>query len=386
MTRITDYGLFSVPPRWLFLRVETSDGLVGWGEPIVEGRSRTVAAAVRELMETYLLGENPARIEDHWQTMYRGGFYRGGPVLMSAIAGIDQALWDVKGRSFDAPIYDLLGGRARERVRVYQWIGGDRPEGVARAAEKKVEAGFDALKMNATAELRRIDSPATVAAAVERVASVREAVGPDVDIGVDFHGRASKSMAKRLASALEPSDPLFIEEPVRPEQADALPGIAAHTTIPIAAGERLFSRWDFKPLFEQGVIDVIQPDLSHAGGITEVKKIASMAEAYDVALAPHCPLGPIALASCLQVDACSPNALIQEQSLDIHYNEGSDVLDYLVAPSVFEFEDSYVSLPDGPGLGIEVDEQHVRERAAEAGETDWHNTVWRHPDGSVAEW
>jgi len=386
MTRITDYELFSVPPRWLFLRIETSNGLVGWGEPIVEGRSRTVAAAVRELMETYLLGENPARIEDHWQTMYRGGFYRGGPVLMSAIAGIDQALWDVKGRSFDAPIYDLLGGRARERVRVYQWIGGDRPEGVARAAEKKVEAGFDALKMNATAELRRIDSPATVAAAVERVASVREAVGPEVDVGVDFHGRASKSMAKRLASALEPSDPLFIEEPVRPEQADALPGIAAHTTIPIAAGERLFSRWDFKPLFEQGVIDVIQPDLSHAGGITEVKKIASMAEAYDVALAPHCPLGPIALASCLQIDACSPNALIQEQSLDIHYNEGSDVLNYLVAPSVFEFEDGYVSLPDGPGLGIEVDEQHVRGRAAEAGETDWHNPVWRHPDGSVAEW
>jgi galactonate dehydratase len=386
MTRITDYELFSVPPRWLFLRVETSDGLVGWGEPIVEGRSRTVAAAVRELMETYLLGEDPARIEDHWQTMYRGGFYRGGPVLMSAIAGIDQALWDVKGRSFDAPIYDLLGGRARERVRVYQWIGGDRPEGVARAAEEKIDAGFDALKMNATAELRRIDSPATVAAAVERVASVREAVGPEVDVGVDFHGRASKSMAKRLASALEPSDPLFIEEPVRPEQADALPGIAAHTTIPIATGERLFSRWDFKPLFEQGVIDVIQPDLSHAGGITEVKKIASMAEAYDVALAPHCPLGPIALASCLQVDACSPNTLIQEQSLGIHYNEGSDVLDYLVAPSVFEFEDGYVSLPDGPGLGIEVDEQHVRERAAEAGETDWHNPVWRHPDGSVAEW
>jgi galactonate dehydratase len=386
MTRITGYELFSVPPRWLFLRVETSNGLVGWGEPIVEGRSRTVAAAVRELMETYLLGEDPARIEDHWQTMYRGGFYRGGPILMSAIAGIDQALWDIKGQSFDAPIYELLGGRARERVRVYQWIGGDRPEGVARAAEEKIDAGFDALKMNATAELRRIDSPATVAAAVERVASVREAVGPDVDIGVDFHGRASKSMAKRLASALEPSDPLFIEEPLLPEQTDALPAVAAHTTIPIATGERLFSRWDYKPLFEQGVLDIIQPDLSHTGGITEVKKIAGMAEAYDVALAPHCPLGPIALASCLQVDACSPNALIQEQSLDIHYNEGSDVLDYLADPSVFEFEDGYVSLPDGPGLGIEIDEEYVREQAAEAGEIDWHNPVWRHPDGSVAEW
>jgi len=383
MTRITGYELFSVPPRWLFLRVETSDGLVGWGEPVVEGRSRTVEAAVRELMDTYLLGESPARIEDHWQTMYRGGFYRGGPILMSAIAGIDQALWDIKGKRFDAPIYDLLGGKARERVRVYQWIGGDRPDGVARAAEEKVEAGFTALKMNATAELRRIDTPETVAAATERVSSVREAVGPGIDVGVDFHGRASKSMAKRLAKALEPYDPLFVEEPVLPEHADALPEIAAHTTIPIATGERLFSRWDFKPLFEQGVVDVIQPDLSHAGGISEVQKIASMAEAYDVAMAPHCPLGPIALASCIQVDACSPNVLIQEQSLDIHYNESSDVLDYLADRSVFDFQDGYVSLPDGPGLGIEVSEETVRERS---GEIDWHNPVWRHEDGSVAEW
>jgi galactonate dehydratase len=383
MTRIIDYELFSVPPRWLFLRVETSDGIVGWGEPVVEGRSRTVAAAVRELMDTYLLGEDSSRIEDHWQTMYRGGFYRGGPVLMSAIAGIDQALWDIKGKRFDAPVYELLGGRARERVRVYQWIGGDRPEGVARAAEEKVAEGFSALKMNATAELRRIDSPAAVAAAEERVSSVREAVGPEVDIGVDFHGRASKSMAKRLASALEPAEPFFIEEPVLPEHAEALPEIVAHTTTPIATGERLFSRWDFRDLFEQGVVDVIQPDLSHAGGITEVKKIASMAEAYDVAMAPHCPLGPIALASCLQVDACSPNVLIQEQSLDIHYNDGSDVLDYLADRSVFDFREGYVTLPDRPGLGIEVNEEYVREQA---GTVDWHNPVWRHEDGSVAEW
>jgi len=380
---ITDYELFEVPPRWLFLRLETGDGTVGWGEPVVEGRVHTVRAAVEELLENYLLGEDPRRIEDHWQTMYRGGFYRGGPVLMSAIAGIDQALWDIKGKYFDAPVYELLGGKARDRVRVYQWIGGDRPAEVGRAAEEQVEAGFTALKMNATPELERVDSPAKIREAEERLAEVREAVGDEVDIGVDFHGRVAKSMAKRLAAALEPYEPMFIEEPVLPEHNDALPEIAAHTTTPIATGERMYSRWDFKEVLESQAVDVIQPDLSHAGGITEVKKIASMAEAYDVALAPHCPLGPIALASCVQVDACTPNAVIQEQSLDIHYNETSDVLDYLADSSVFEYDDGYVELPETPGLGVEIDEKVVRERA---GEVNWHNPVWRHDDGSVAEW
>jgi galactonate dehydratase len=380
---ITEYELFEVPPRWLFLKVTTSNGTVGWGEPVVEGRAKTVRAAVKELMDGYLLGEDPSAIEDHWQTMYRGGFYRGGPVLMSAIAGIDQALWDIKGKRFDAPVYDLLGGKARDRVRVYQWIGGDRPADVGAAAEEKVEAGFTALKMNATEEMRRVDSPAAVDAARERLAEVRAAVGDEVDVGVDFHGRVAKSMAKRVAQALEPYDPMFIEEPVLPEHNDALPEIARHTTTSIATGERMYSRWDFKELFEQGVVDVIQPDLSHAGGISEVKRIASMAEAYDVAMAPHCPLGPIALASCIQVDACTPNAFIQEQSLDIHYNETSDVLNYLADPAVFEYEDGYVDLPEGPGLGIDVDEATVRERA---GDVDWHNPVWRHDDGSVAEW
>ena len=384
MSTIADYELFAVPPRWLFLRLETDDGLVGWGEPIVEGRAKTVRAAVEELVTTTLLGEDPAHIEDHWQAMYRGGFYRGGPVLMSAIAGIDQALWDLKGKRFGAPIHELLGGRVRDRVRVYQWIGGDRPADVGEAAAEKVDAGFTALKMNATAALRRVDTPRSVGDARDRLAEVRDAVGDDVDVAVDFHGRASKSMAKRLASALEPYEPLFIEEPVLPEHNDALPEIAAHTTIPIATGERMYSRWDFKAVFEQGVVDVIQPDLSHAGGITEVRKIAAMAEAYDVALAPHCPLGPIALAACLQVDACTPNALIQEQSLDIHYNADEDVLDYLADPDVFDYEDGYVAIPDAPGLGIELDEAYVRERA-DTGE-DWHSPVWRHDDGSIAEW
>lgn len=381
---IRDYELFEVPPRWLFLKVETANGTVGWGEPVVEGRSKTVRTAVEELMDNYLLGEDASRIEHHWQRMYRGGFYRGGPVLMSAIAGIDQALWDLKGKQFGAPVYDLLGGNALERVRVYQWIGGDEPADVGEEAAKRKEAGLTAAKMNATPKLRRIDTPEAVEQVRERVREVREAVGPGFDIGVDFHGRVSKSMAKRVAAAIEEFDPMFIEEPVLPENNEALPDIAQHTTTSIATGERMYSRWDFKPLLEQGVVDVIQPDLSHAGGITEVKKIASMAEAYDVALAPHCPLGPIALASCLQVDATAANTLIQEQSLNIHYNETNDVLDYLADPGVFDYADGYVDLPDEPGLGVEIDEAYVRERAEE--DVDWHNPVWYREDGSVAEW
>jgi galactonate dehydratase len=381
---IRDYELYEVPPRWLFLKIETADGTVGWGEPVVEGRSATVKTAVMELMDNYLLGEDPTDIEHHWQRMYRGGFYRGGPVLMSAIAGVDQALWDIKGKQFGAPVSELLGGNALEKVRIYQWIGGDEPADVGKEAAKRAEAGLTGVKMNATPKLRHVDTPQKVEQARNRVREVRETVGPDFDVGVDFHGRVSKSMAKRIVAAIDEFDPMFVEEPVLPEHNEALPEIAQHTTAAIATGERMFSRWDFKPLLEQGTVDVIQPDLSHAGGITEVKKIASMAEAYDVALAPHCPLGPIALASCFQVDATAQNTLIQEQSLNIHYNETNDVLDYLEDPTVFDYEDGYVEIPDGPGLGIEIDEEYVRERAEE--DVNWHNPVWQLEDGSVAEW
>jgi galactonate dehydratase len=383
MPEIVDYDLYGVPPRWLFLRLETSDGRVGWGEPVVEGRAETVRTAVEELLETYLLGEDPAHIEDHWQAMYRGGFYRGGPVLMSAIAGVDQALWDLKGKEHGTPVYDLLGGKARDRVRVYRWIGGDRPADVAEQASEAAAAGLTAIKMNATSEFRRLETPAAVDAAVDRVAAIREACGDEFDIAVDFHGRVSKPMAKRLAAAMEPYDPFFIEEPVLPEHLDALPAVAEKTTTPIATGERLFTRQDFKPVLESGAVDVIQPDLSHAGGITECKKIADMAAAYDVALAPHCPLGPIALASSLQLDTVCHNAVIQEQSIGIHYNESADVADYIDGDSPFDYEDGYVDTLDDPGLGVSIDEDAV---VAAAGEVDWHSPVWRHDDGSVAEW
>lgn len=381
--KITGFKLYQVPPRWLFLKIETDEGLVGWGEPVIEGRAATVATAVQELL-TGLIGKDPLNIEDHWNVMYRGGFYRGGPILMSAIAGIDQALWDLKGKFFNAPIYQLLGGKARDTMRVYSWIGGDRPAHVGLAAKDMVDKGFTAVKMNATEEMGYVDSYAKIDEAVARIAAVREAGGPYLGIGVDFHGRVHKPMAKVLAKELEPFRPMFIEEPVLAENNEALREIARHTSIPIATGERMFSRWDFKQLLMDGYADIIQPDLSHAGGITECKKIISMAEAFDVAAAPHCPLGPIALAACLQVDATCHNAFIQEQSLGIHYNQGNDLLDYLVDPSVFKYDNGYANIPSGPGLGIEINEAYVIERAKLG--HDWKNPIWRNPDGSVAEW
>ena len=381
--KIDRYELFVVPPRWLFLKISTDAGIAGWGEPVIEGRAATVKAAVEELMDL-LIGKDPLQIEDHWQAMYRGGFYRGGPILMSAIAGIDQALWDIKGQHHGAPIHQLLGGRVRDAIKVYTWIGGDRPADVVAAAKAAALSGFSAVKMNATNELQIVDSHAGIDAAVACVASVREAVGPHIGIGVDFHGRVHKPMARVLAKELEPYRPMFIEEPVLPENNEALRDLAACTTIPIATGERMFSRWHFKQLLIDGHVDIIQPDVSHAGGITECKKILSMAEAFDVAAALHCPLGPIALAACLQVDATCHNAFIQEQSLGIHYNQGSDLLDYVADKSVFSYAEGMVKIPDGPGLGIRVNEEKVREMA-KIGHA-WRNPLWRHRDGTVAEW
>lgn len=381
--KISRYELFQVPPRWLFLKVETDDGITGWGEPVIEGKAATVGAAVEELME-YLMGKDPMRIEDHWNVMYRGGFYRGGPILMSAISGIDQALWDIKGKFFQTPVYQLLGGMCHDKMRVYSWIGGDRPSDIGNAAKDMVAKGFTALKMNATEELQYVDSFDKIDQAIERIAAAREAVGPAVGIGIDFHGRVHKPLARVLAKALEPYRPMFIEEPVLPENNEALREIAQTVSIPIATGERMFSRWQFKNLLKDGYADIIQPDLSHAGGITECKKILSMAEAFDVAAAPHCPLGPIALAACLQVDATCHNAFIQEQSLGIHYNQGSDLLDYLADKEVFRFDNGYVSIPSGPGLGIDINEEYVRKMAAVG--HNWRNPIWRHGDGSIAEW
>jgi len=383
MARIDRFDLFKVPPRWLFLKITTDEGGEGWGEPVVEGRADTVAAAVREMGE-YLVGADPTRIEDLWQTLYRGGFYRGGPILMSAISGIEQALWDISGKMAGLPVHRMLGGAVRDKMRVYSWIGGDRPDDVVAEARKRVDAGMNAVKMNGTEEMAWIDSFTKVEEVLSRVQALRDAFGYSLDIAVDFHGRVHLPMARVLMKELEPFRLMFIEEPVLVENREAFRELRQHTVTPIATGERNFSRWDFKDLITGGGVDILQPDLSHAGGIWEVRKIAAMAEAYDLAVAPHCPLGPIALAACLQLDFCTPNAFIQEQSLGIHYNQGTDLLDYLADPSVFRYRDGHVSLPEGPGLGITVNEEVVLEKSREG--HNWKNPVWRNIDGSVAEW
>lgn len=381
--KITAVNTYFVRPRWAFVEITTDDGFVGWGEAVLEGHCDAVVACVNEY-KPYLVGQDPSRIEDIHATIYRAGFYRGGGVLMSALSGIDQALWDIKGKFFGAPVYELMGGKCRDNIKVYSWIGGDRPSDTGRMAKEKKDEGFTAIKMNATEELQMIDTYDKIDAVLERVAAIRESCGKHFGIAIDFHGRVHKPMAKVLAKKLEEFDPMFIEEPVLCENMEVFKEIAACCNIPIATGERIFTKYDFKRLLQAGGVDIIQPDLSHAGGITEVKKIASMAEAYDVAVAPHCPLGPIALAACLNLDATCYNAVIQEQSIGIHYNVGKSVLDYARNPEDFAFVDGRVAMPTKPGLGVEVNKALVIEENKIPHQ--WKNPVWRHADGSVAEW
>lgn len=373
---------FLVPPRWLICRVSTDEGLVGWGEPVVEGRAEVVRTAV-ELLSEYLIGEDPLRVEHHWQVLTKGGFYRGGPVLSSAVAGLDQALWDIAGKAYGAPVHALLGGPVRDRARVYAWVGGDEPGEVADAVAAHVAAGMTAVKMNACGRLAAVPTVADLDGIVRRVAAAREVLGPDRDVALDLHGRASFPAARRILPAVAELHPLLVEEPVVPEQGHRLADLVAGTAVPIATGERLYHRSEFLPVLQAGV-SVVQPDLSHAGGISEVRRIASLAETYGALLAPHCPLGPISLAASLQVAFATPNFLIQEQSIGIHYHQGAELLDYLVDPAPLRIVDGHIHRPDGPGLGIEVDEAAVR-RADRTGHA-WRNPVWRHDDGSFAEW
>ncbi|MWA02686.1 galactonate dehydratase [Actinomadura sp. LD22] len=383
--RISAVEAFLVAPRWMFVKVSTDAGIDGWGEGTLEGHAGVVRAAVDALAPA-LLGTDPLRIEDHWQRLTKGGFYRGGPVLSSAVSGIDQALWDIAGKAHGAPVHQLLGGPVRDRVRVYGWIGGDRPADVAAAARAQREAGLTAIKMNASAQLGPLPSAAETAEIVERARLVRDALGDGLDFAVDFHGRVSAAAAKRLIPELEPYRPLFVEEPVTPENGHAnLRRLVESSATPIATGERLYSRWDFLPVLEAGV-RVVQPDVSHAGGISEVRRIASLAETFGAVLAPHCPLGPLALAACLQVDLAAPNFLIQEQSLGIHYHDGggAELFDYIENPEHFRFDEGAITAPPLPGLGVAVDEAAVR-RAASRGHA-WRTPLWKHADGSFAEW
>ncbi len=382
MTRISRVETFLVAPRWLFVRLETESGIVGWGEATCEGLSETVRTAIGQLSEL-LIGKDALRIEDHWQVMTKGSFYRGGPILSSAVSGIDQALWDIAGKHRGLPVHELLGGPVRDRIRMYGWVGGDSPSEVADQISRRIDAGLTAVKMNASGRISRMASVAEVDAVVQRLATAREILGADRDVAVDFHGRVNLATAKRITSLLEPYHPLFVEEPVTPENSHLLSHFVRSTVAPVATGERLYSRQEFLPVLQAGIA-VVQPDVSHAGGITETRKIASLAEVYDAQLAPHCPLGPIALAACLQVGFATPNHLIQEQSIGIHYNEDADVLDYVLDTTPLRFVRGHIERWRAPGLGVEIDERAVR--AADRRGNIWRNPSWRHPDGSFAEW
>jgi len=382
--KIVSVETFLVPPRWLFVKVCTDEGVTGWGEPVVEGRAHTVKTMIEELTPL-LVDSDPLRIEDTWQLLWRSGFYRGGAILASAVAGIDQALWDIAGKVYGTPVYNLLGGPVREQVRSYSWVEGDSLEELHDHIVERVEHGFDAVKLVASGSMTAIATPSMIDAVVARAQCARNALGPTRDFAMDFHGRVTPANSKRLLSLLDETRPLFIEEPTVPELAAGhLRDLVASTTTPLAMGERQFSRWEFRPLLDAGLA-VVQPDISHAGGISETRRIAALAEGYGATIAPHCPLGPIALAASLQVDFAAPNFLIQEQSGGMTYNDGEwGLLDYLVDTSVLTPRAGHLDRPLGPGLGIEIDEAAVR-RASEIGH-DWHPPIWRHSDGSLAEW
>ncbi|MCS7315057.1 MAG: galactonate dehydratase [Bryobacterales bacterium] len=365
---ITKLETFLVKPRWLFLKIHTDAGIVGLGEPILEGRARTCAEAVREV-EPYLVGKDPRRVVHHWQAIYRHAFYRGGPILTSALSGIDIALWDIKGKALGVPVYELLGGPTRTRVRVYAHAG--TPE----LLKKRMAQGFTAFKCGPAKRRpsRYIETPAEVEYAAERFAELRRIAGKDKDIAIDFHGAISPATAKLLIKALEPYQPMFVEEPINCQNHDVMAEIARSTYLPIATGERVFTKWGFLEVLQKGAARVLQPDLCHAGGITECRLIAGMAEAFYATIAPHNPLGPISLAAGIQLAASIPNFLCQEQ---VSLGEG-----YLKQP--FVVKDGYVDIPTGPGLGIELDENAMADKIGH----DWRNPETYDPeDGSVVDW
>ncbi|KAL4960448.1 enolase C-terminal domain-like protein [Aspergillus stella-maris] len=383
MVKIKSIEYFRLKPRWLFVKITDEEGKFGWGEGTLEGHSLAVEGALDEII-TRLVGLEADDIEHIWQVIWRLGFYRGGPVFMSAMSGIDIALWDLKGRRLGVPVYQLLGGKVRSKVQVYAWIGGDRPSDVEAAAKARIAQGLKCIKMNATEDMNWLDSPSVLNSCVERLKTVK-ALG--LDAGLDFHGRLHRPMAKQLAKALEPYQPLFIEEPLLVEHPEAIKQLSNHTTIPIAFGERLYTRWDVKRFLEDSSVDVLQPDIAHAGGISETKRIATLAETYDVAIAPHCPLGPIALAASMQVAICTSNFVIQEMSLGMHYNVEAGDIDlnsYLLDKSVFEIRDGYVDALKMPGLGIEIDEELVRRISKET--EPWQCKEFYGGDGAVREW
>lgn len=382
--KITGIEKFYIKPRWMLVKVSTDEGITGWGEPTLEGRSTVVGEAIDVLAEL-IMGQDPGNIEMLYNMMYRGAFYRGGAVMYSAISGIEQALWDIKGKKLGVPVWQLLGGKCRDRIRMYAHLlpFNDDPaeEDIRYWAAKRLADGFTALKTSMlTPPIRHIDTLATIRKIVRRMEVLRDAVGEEIDFAIDFHGRISPAMAPVLCRELEPLFPMFIEEPVLPENVDAMAKIAQMTTIPIASGERLFTTYGYRELIEKQAVSVVQPDVCHCGGILQTFKIAAMAQNYYMSVAPHNPLGPVALAACLQIDTCIPNFVAQEHPTHM---ERLDLGEGLFRQP-FVIRDGYIDVPQGPGLGFEIDEAYLKEILYDG---RWSSPVlFFKDDGSMGEW
>lgn len=382
--KITKLEIIKVKPRWMFLKMHTDTNIYGLGEPVLEGHCNSVEAVIREY-EEYLIGKDPMQIEHHVQALYRGGFYRGGPLMLSAISGIEQAMWDIKGKYYNCPVYELLGGTCRDKIRMYTHI---KRAGVAgefaidemlSIAKERLNDGYTALKYSIIPPIKAVENPANINKHIERFAKVRERIGDGVDLAIDFHGRVSPAAANILIEKLKPYNPMFVEEPCLPENVDCMVNIAQKTTVPIAAGERLFGKWQYRELIEKQAVSVIQPDICHVGGIFEGRKLAAMAEMYYMTVAPHNPLGPISLAACIQLDACIPNFLVQEHPGNPDLSDLG--VGYIKTP--FEIKDGYISVPNGPGLGIELDEEALKDKIYDG---NWSTPRIYHEDGSNADW
>ena len=362
----------------------TDSDIIGLGEPVLEGHNKSVEAVVREF-EDYLIGKDPMQIENHVQALYKGGFYRGGPLMMSAISGIEQAMWDIKGKYYNCPVYEMLGGKCRDKIRMYTHIkataiqGGNTVEDMVAIAKDRVSKGYTALKYSIIPPIHLIENPEQTMEHINRFAAVREAIGNKVDLAIDFHGRVTPANAPRFIELLKPYMPMFVEEPCLPENVDCMVNIARSTTVPIAAGERLFGKYAYRELIEKQAVSVIQPDICHVGGIFEGRKIAAMAENYYMSVAPHNPLGPISLASCLQLDTCIPNFLVQEHPVT---DDGAE-LGNGILKTPFEMKDGYIEISKKPGLGVELDDEALKEREYDG---KWTTPRQYYEDGSIAEW
>ncbi|MDO1449383.1 galactonate dehydratase [Rhodocytophaga aerolata] len=357
ITAIETYICHAYRTNWVFVKVLTdTDGLHGVGEATLEYKELTVAQACKEL-ESIVVGKDPHRIEDIWHTVYRDAYWRGGPVLMSALSAIEMALWDIKGKDLGVPVYQLLGGKVRDSVPCYAngWFAPAKtPDEFAEKALQAVAQGFKALKWDPFGSAYLQISRGQLNDALACVGTVYEAIKDKADLIIEGHGRFDIPTAVRIGHALADFDILWFEEPIPPQNLEGLADVKRRVQVPISAGERLYNRWDFRTLFEQKAADFIQPDVSHAGGIMELKKIAAMAEAYHIPVCPHNPSGPVANAATLQLAACIPNFyLLETMSSDVPWRQE-------ITNETVLFTEGHMHIPDKPGLGIELNEEAMK--------------------------